>query len=159
MEVSRCPGRGQLRDSWEGCDFYIVWDFYPLSLFTLLVRYLSILVSVRLLCKVVGGFEYKLYQEPCPFWCGADSQYLLLLSSGCCIKKKRCRITDFSLFFSDPLSLASTSAVSLQLPCSWKVLQGWLLCWKTAICSALTQAHSSVPTFWLSIHLPATPDS
>lgn len=38
-----------------------------------LLRYLSILVSVTLLSKEVGGFDYKLYEEPCPLWCGADS--------------------------------------------------------------------------------------
>jgi len=65
---------------------YVV-DLYPLSLFTLLFSSCRILVSMALLCREVCGFDYELCEEPSPIWCDADSKYLLLMSSGCCIKR------------------------------------------------------------------------
>lgn len=105
MEVSRCPGRGQLRDSWEGCDFYIVRDFYPLSLFTVLVStsvfwflwdcFARSLVVLSTNCTR-NHVLFGMVLTPNTFFC-----CLLAVE----LKKKRCWIIDFSLLFSDPLSL------------------------------------------------------
>lgn len=84
-----------------------------MSLFTLLVKYISILISVTLLCKEVGGFDYKLYEEPCPFWCRSDSQYLLLLSSlAVALKKKGAELLIVLCFFQTRYH-CNTSATSL----------------------------------------------
>lgn len=64
-----------------------VVDLYPWSLFTLLFSSCRILVSMTLLCREVCDFDYKLCEEPSPVWCDAVSQYLLLMSSGCCVKR------------------------------------------------------------------------
>lgn len=167
LKVSRCPGRVQLRDSWEGCDFYIVGDLYPLSSFTVLFTSLSILVSVTLLCKEVGGFDYKLYEEPCPLWYGADSQYLLLLSSGCCIKKKGAESLMVLCLFQTASHCKhfcqSLTCLLLVAEKSYMTLLSLSKIQTSLLENSYRPWSHTSPFFphhiWLSIHLPATSDS